>query len=173
MASYFIAAYKPNSSDSARGCTLETFSSGFMSKAALTREGLIEILADLLFSNKIVDRGEADYDYQILKDGVLVYDGIEGQSTGYLEHYLGTVPDADQTDLGEALAAEQDVILTEEMAGIHNAARTIAEDRYSQRMNAKYQAEKDKEERARLQKEREDREEYARLQAKFSGKGTD
>jgi hypothetical protein len=164
---YFLVAYKPNSSDSCRGCVMDEFASAFNSLQTSTRETLVDRLADLLYQNKLTARGEADYEFQLLHNGVLVHDGIDGQPSSYYDRYFDSTT-VDEYDEAEAIKmAELDVTVHADVKAIFAEATAEAERLYALKLQSARMAEERKLAEQALRKEAEQRKEYERLQQLF------
>ena len=75
---YVFVAYKPESHDYCRGCHVATYPANFVSKSSLTEEELISEWGTIQLANNSLDTNEEGYAVQIWRDGMLVWDGIDG-----------------------------------------------------------------------------------------------
>lgn len=64
-----ILAYKSDSTDVCRGCTMAHYSSDFKWKSSMDRGEIEEFLAGLMFDNKHLDTGESGYEITFLFNG--------------------------------------------------------------------------------------------------------
>jgi regulator of protease activity HflC (stomatin/prohibitin superfamily) len=65
---YTLVAYKENSVDSCRNCVMERYDSDLQIRYADTQEAIAKQWAEL--EGKKLQRGETDYEYTLLGDGV-------------------------------------------------------------------------------------------------------
>jgi hypothetical protein len=83
---YTFIAYKPDSDDFCRGCHMASYSSDFCLEIGLDREGLINMWANFLFKNKVLQCNEDGYDFVVLSSNEKLYDmGCHIDDTGDIE----------------------------------------------------------------------------------------
>lgn len=170
---YGLIAYKCNSYDSCRGCTMASYNSGFDSYFSLNHTDLVEKISKIMYADKKSGYNEADHEFQILFDGLLVYDGVSGYPSNELfNRYWANTPEDEQTEEeynaaendGEQMAADALIIMQEAMAladkRLHDeqAAVVLAEKEATRKENVAI----------RLAKDAKDLIEYKRLQKKFN-----
>lgn len=177
---YSLIAYKCNSVDSCMGCVQDRFNSEFDSEFMMNRTQLVEKITRIMYADKKNSYGEAEHDFQIVCDGFLVYDDVNGSiNNGPLDLYYKSTPEPEQIDadydaaeaLGEQMGADALIIMQESRALVdkrlydENAAallKKLVVQKAAQDAAHKKKAEKE------AAKEDNERLEYERLQKKFN-----
>lgn len=170
---YALIAYKCNSYDSCRGCTMASYNSGFDSYFSLDYTELVANISKIMYADRNNGYNEADHSFQILFDGLLVYDDISDYSSNaLLDRYWAATPADERTDReydaaekgGEQMGADALIIMQE--------AKALVDKRIYDEKMAAHLVEKEATRKnnlaIKLAKEEKDRLEYERLQKKFN-----
>lgn len=175
---YGLIAYKCNSYDSCLGCTMASYNSGFDSYFSLNYTDLVEKISKIMYADKKGGYNEADHEFQILFDGLLVYDDMSGYlSNELLDRHLNSTSKNERTNEeynavendGEQMAADALIIMQEARALVdkrlhdERAAVVLAEKEATRKKNVTI----------KLAKDAEDLVEYERLQKKFNPQSPD
>ena len=70
---YVFIAYKPDSTETSRGCRMGSYSSDH-AVHIVDRKGLVNIWAQYLQKNLNLDCQETEYEFWVFKDGVMVFE---------------------------------------------------------------------------------------------------
>lgn len=160
---FLLVAYKPQSADYSRGCLMASYHADHVVHNQLAHYQLINLWAGYLLKNLNLDYNEAGYDFFIFKDGVQVWkeqnatwDGAERydyNSDAYHEHLT-------EFDRQEA----ED---TEEIHGIHNQAKTLAENNHRLNKEAEQARKVLEQQEANIKAKEKCRKEFEKLQKEF------
>jgi len=151
---------------------MASYSSGFQSYALYSREELVDKLTSIIYADKDGGYNEASHDFQILRNGVLVYDGIDSSSyNGYLEHWCKLTPEEYQTQEAYDAAEADNETIRLDLEAVMIEANLNANIKTKAAAEAAAEAKKQAEEKQRIKnkeaKELKDRETYNELRKKF------
>lgn len=73
---FMVVAYKPDSTDTCRGCLMASYGSEFILESEVTREELVKILVTIFQKNRNLSGGEIGFDFWIYQNGIIM-DGVD------------------------------------------------------------------------------------------------
>lgn len=168
---YTLIMHKSDSYDYCRGCLMDSYTSDFEFSNYLTRDTLIERLAELAYKNLNLRINESGYKFIVLKDGVVLYNDIDEMrcnTPDYVDRVYGIYNENDPQFYDKLEEAERmSEIAKVEIGKIMSEAKTFAQNRIDQEKLAKQQAEIKQKELDQKRHEENQRAHYEQLKKKF------
>jgi len=147
---------------------MASYSSAFESHAIYNREDLVKKIAEIMYGDTSGGHSEADHDFQVLLNGILIYDSIEyGASHGYLDHFYAITPQSEQTEEEIEIAEKMASTIDADIQAVMVEANVLVKQSTEAATKQKELDEQKKQQKEKEDKDIKDRKKYEQLKAKY------